>query len=694
MATPSVDVQAVIDKLYRSIQPAISEVYGMYQSQIAYHDELLQEAKRAVETWSECRAVGPQKRARRPRGLKGKSSLQESKNKAEAEPVMATIEEHVKTVEAEPIPPKEEASPSTSDKENTLPSTNDVANADLQATSSEPPSNKSPNKIVAKTPRQAREKLRHIGASSGKCTPGQNRALFSPYGKLSTREKAQAFEQRNESLSPTKVIPENQRTPVVVLEAQLRESCKTHEATGKEPEELPPPPSKLVQGSKKGDLQHDDVDVTDKYAFVDDCPTKEQKPIAKKGKAKKKLAPAPANAGPTKVMSAKKFTNPLKKQHARSSSSSFIVTPHTATKVVPPSPLQGARNAAGPSRLVMKLLPGSQVKQAPSDLQRKMSVGGQEREKELKLKLKAEEAKKKRESRAARVRAAKKQQEEKMMMEQQEREQKEQLKEQERKKKRKEFHQRTQSEREREIAARGGQIKRKGTSPAESNRKKVQLGPLRIKVTQQENDLAASHLLFFKPTTCLSNKVKLNNSLQQQAMLNNLSTSFRAEQQQDSSCHENVAAEEPRAPLNATYVAEQKLDSTYVIAGTSAQNAPCKTPAVNGASDKSSYDITPHHSEMPPAPSADPDNYGIDDFNSGDETDDEDVPRKVVPLWAQGRILQKHIARQYRDGWVNEDLFGELVDINLSSVFRTKRRIFDKRTSSAVWTSPIARPTQ
>jgi len=43
-----------------------------------------------------------------------------------------------------------------------------------------------------------------------------------------------------------------------------------------------------------------------------------------------------------------------------------------------------------------------------------------------------------------------------------------------------------------------------------------------------------------------------------------------------------------------------------------------------------------HRHELPPETLTDPNNYDIGDLNSGDETDDDEAPRKEVPAWALG----------------------------------------------------------
>ena len=45
-----------------------------------------------------------------------------------------------------------------------------------------------------------------------------------------------------------------------------------------------------------------------------------------------------------------------------------------------------------------------------------------------------------------------------------------------------------------------------------------------------------------------------------------------------------------------------------------------------------SYEITPKRVHM----KSDSNNYNIDDLNSEDSTDEDDRPRKPIPLWASG----------------------------------------------------------
>ena len=42
------------------------------------------------------------------------------------------------------------------------------------------------------------------------------------------------------------------------------------------------------------------------------------------------------------------------------------------------------------------------------------------------------------------------------------------------------------------------------------------------------------------------------------------------------------------------------------------------------------------------------DNYNIDDLSSGDETDDDERPRKAIPAWAQKNALKSALRRQYK----------------------------------------------
>ncbi|EYC22884.1 hypothetical protein Y032_0016g3004 [Ancylostoma ceylanicum] len=117
---------------------------------------------------------------------------------------------------------------------------------------------------------------------------------------------------------------------------------------------------------------------------------------------------------------------------------------------------------------------------------------------------------------------------------------------------------------------------------------------------------------------------------------------------------------------------------------------------VSSVHDKSSsrpnsYEITPDKKHKP----ATENDYNIEDLSSGDETDQEDAPRKKVPSWAEGlrfRRAVERMTRKLRDGEFDPDIyFGEIMAPDLGLIFGTTKR-YPRRGSSGIWESPIGKP--
>jgi len=85
--------------------------------------------------------------------------------------------------------------------------------------------------------------------------------------------------------------------------------------------------------------------------------------------------------------------------------------------------------------------------------------------------------------------------------------------------------------------------------------------------------------------------------------------------------------------------------------------------------------------------------YGLDDLHSDDSTDEEDRPRKRIPLWAYDNNLLPIIKKQEeRPLNASMTVFSREADpVNLGRIFKNKKRRFSKRTSSAQWASPPAK---
>ncbi|KAK7107005.1 inner centromere protein-like [Littorina saxatilis] len=101
-----------------------------------------------------------------------------------------------------------------------------------------------------------------------------------------------------------------------------------------------------------------------------------------------------------------------------------------------------------------------------------------------------------------------------------------------------------------------------------------------------------------------------------------------------------------------------------------------------------SYAITPVRQKK----KASMENYDIADMRSDDSTDDDEAPRKKIPSWAQGANLKASLINQaYHPPDLNS-IFPSIAPPDLNEMFERKRARFNKRTSSAVWNSPLHKP--
>lgn len=118
------------------------------------------------------------------------------------------------------------------------------------------------------------------------------------------------------------------------------------------------------------------------------------------------------------------------------------------------------------------------------------------------------------------------------------------------------------------------------------------------------------------------------------------------------------------------------------------------------------YEMTPQGCDKWEMNPSSQDNYNIDDLESGDETDDDERPRKQLPIWARSAALRSALKRQYRDVTKSIEKMQKVVfyainpngAIELQNLFdhlasdRARQKYRLPRRSSGQWTTMIEPP--
>ncbi|CBY18282.1 unnamed protein product [Oikopleura dioica] len=121
------------------------------------------------------------------------------------------------------------------------------------------------------------------------------------------------------------------------------------------------------------------------------------------------------------------------------------------------------------------------------------------------------------------------------------------------------------------------------------------------------------------------------------------------------------------------------------------------------AASSQNYEMTPQGCDKWDMNPSTKDNYNIDDLESGDETDDDEAPRKQIPIWAESKLLKVALKNQYFDYERSVTNMQDRVffainpdgEIKLQNIFdhiasdRARMKYRQPRRSSGQWTTMI-----
>ncbi|XP_062919278.1 inner centromere protein-like isoform X1 [Mobula hypostoma] len=207
-------------------------------------------------------------------------------------------------------------------------------------------------------------------------------------------------------------------------------------------------------------------------------------------------------------------------------------------------------------------------------------------------------------------------------------------------------------------------------------------GSVQLQKKQEQTTWKEAQPVKEKPSSSSQEKVT---SREEQQMGEPESWSLKSEKTQRTWLEHDQQAEEYK--LESWVIKLKKKQDGEAREVVSNKNVLNKTMEVHHPAEMESYSMTPGSYSKVKLPKINLQNYGMD-LNSDDSTDDEEMPRKPIPSWADGKELQQALLEQYYHPLNLDELFSVIKPPNLEAIFGKRKPRYLKRTSSAVWHSP------